>query len=76
MTGGGGVWTRSGMVFGMEGSSIDTWKMGWTARILSGKRRAQDKGPAWAMMLNGLRYFSDSFFEGLVIQKNFALTKG
>jgi len=63
MTGGGGVWTRSGMVFGMEGSSIDTWKTGWTACILAGKRRVQDKGPAWAMMLNGPRYFSNSFFE-------------
>jgi len=75
MTGGGGVWTRYRMVFRMEGSSIDTWKMGWTARILSGKWRVQDKGPAWAMMLNGPRYFSDSFFEGLVVQKNFALMK-
>jgi len=75
MTGGRGVWTQSGMVFGMEGSSMDTWKTGWTARILSGKQRVQDRGPAWAMMVNGPIYFSDIFFEGLVIWKNFALTK-
>jgi len=63
------------MAFGMEGSRMDTWKTGWTARILSGKQRVQDKYPAWAMMVNGPRYFSDSFFEGLVVRKNFALTK-
>ena len=33
------------MVFGLEGSSMDTWKTGWTAHILSGKRRVHSLLP-------------------------------
>jgi hypothetical protein len=35
----------------------------------------QDRGPTWLMMSKGPRYFSESFFEGRVVQKNFAFTK-
>jgi hypothetical protein len=32
-------WVRSGMEFGTKGLSMETWKTGWTARMLSGSRR-------------------------------------
>ena len=35
-TGSGGDWIRFGIVFGVMGLSIETWKTGWTARMLSG----------------------------------------
>ena len=30
LTGGGGGWMQLGMVFGVDGLRIETWKMGWT----------------------------------------------
>ena len=38
-TGGGGDWIQFGIEFGVAGSSIETWKTGWTACMLSGSRR-------------------------------------
>jgi len=57
-------------VLDMAGSSMDTWKTGWTERMDSRRWRVNDKVPGWAMILQGLRYFSESFFEGQVVQKN------
>jgi hypothetical protein len=57
------------------GSSMETWKTGCTACIVVGRRSVQDRGPTWLMMSKGPRYFSESFFEGRVVQKNFAFTK-
>ena len=38
-------------VLNMVGSSIDTWKTGWTEHIDSGKRRVNDRVPGWEMIL-------------------------
>ena len=35
---------------GMVGSSIDTWKTGWTEYIDSGRQRMNDKVPGWTMI--------------------------
>jgi hypothetical protein len=43
--GGGGGWIQFGMVLGVSGSNITTWKMGWMLRILSGRRRVKDREP-------------------------------
>ena len=50
LTGGGGDCDRFGIVFGVVGSSWETWNTGWTARIESGRRMVNDKVPTWAMM--------------------------
>ena len=34
-----------------------------------------DSVPGWEIILQGLRYFSESFFENWVVLKNWALTK-
>ena len=39
LAGGGGAWTQFGMELGVTGSSIETWKTGWTARMLSRSQR-------------------------------------
>jgi hypothetical protein len=57
------------------GSSMETWKTGCTACIVVRRRSVQDRGPTWLMMSKGPRYFSESFFEGRVVRKNFAFTK-
>ena len=74
-TGGGGDWVCSGMMFPCAGSSIDMWKTGWTAHMLSGNRSIIECIPTCAMTLNGPRYFSASFFDGWVVWKNCAFTK-
>jgi len=35
---------------GMVGSSIDTWKTGWTEHIDSERQRVNDKVPGWTMI--------------------------
>src|SRR6266481_2352502 len=40
--GGGGGWKRPRMVLVVMGSSMDTWKMGWTAWRLSGSMRVTE----------------------------------
>jgi len=48
--GGGGGCDRFGIVFGVAGSSCETWKTGWTARIESGRRIMNDRVLTWAIM--------------------------
>jgi len=38
-------------VLDVVGSSIDTWKTGWTERMDSGRQRVNDRVPDWAMIL-------------------------
>src|ERR1700726_4995028 len=73
-TGGGGGWTRFGMVFGVATLSWETWKTGCTARMVCGRRRVKDWGPTLEMISKGPRYFSESFFDGRVDRKNSART--
>ena len=74
-TRGGGDWVRSGMTLPCVGSSIDTWKTGWTACMLSGNCSVNECIPTCAMTSNGPRYFSVSFLDGWVVWKNCAFTK-
>src|ERR1700726_295592 len=73
-TRGGRGTIQFGIVFGVTGSSMEMWKTGWTARMASGSRSTKECEPAFPMISKGLRNFSASFWEGLVIQKYFALT--
>jgi hypothetical protein len=50
-------------------------KTGCTACIVVGRQSVQNRGPTWLMISKGPRYFLESFFEGQVVQKNFAFTK-
>jgi len=47
----------------MAGSSIDTWKTGWTEHIDSGRQRMNDSILGWEIISQGLRYLLESFFE-------------
>ena len=49
-TGSGGGWIHLGMEFRVLGSSMETWKTGWIARMESGSWRVNNKGPAWAII--------------------------
>jgi hypothetical protein len=40
--GGGGGWVRFGIVFGVVGSSWETWKTGWIVRRWSGSCRVTE----------------------------------
>jgi hypothetical protein len=40
--GGGGGWVQFRIVFGVAGSSWETWKTGWIARRWSGSRRVTE----------------------------------
>ena len=66
MTGGGGGWTQSGMVFGKAGSNIETWNTGCTAQRLSRSCRVMECEPGCAMISYGPRNFLESFLEGRV----------
>jgi hypothetical protein len=66
---------RFGITFGMAGSSMETWKTGWTEWRVSGSRSVKEWEPAWAMILKGPRYFSENFFVGRVDRKDWASTK-
>jgi len=59
---------------GVDGSSIETWNMGWTALMVSGRWSMKDCGLGWAIISYGPRYFSKSFFDGCVVQKYCDLT--
>ena len=63
-----------GIVFGTDGSNCETWKTGWIAHKCSGSRRVKECVPGRAMMSKGPKYFSESFFEGLVVRMCSALT--
>ena len=45
----GGDCTRSGIVFRVAGSSIETWNTGWTAQRLSGSRSVTEWVPGCAI---------------------------
>ena len=65
---------RLGIVFGTDGSNCETWNTGWIARRCSGSQRVKECVPGQAMMSKGPKYFSESFFEGLVVRMCSALT--
>ena len=75
LIGGGGGWSQFGMVFQVVGSSWEMWNTGWMACSCSGSQRVNESCPTCAIMSNGPKFFSDSFFEGLVVQKYVALMK-
>ena len=56
------VW--SGNSFGVEGSSMETGKMGWVLLIELGRQRVKEMEPTWAIVSNMPRYFSASFLKG------------
>ena len=64
-----------GILFGVAGLSMETWKTGCTPRIDLGSRRVNKWVPGLAMILKGPAYLSESFLDGQVVQKNLALTK-
>ena len=74
LTGGGGGWVQLGIVFGTNGSNWETWKTGWIACKCSGSQRVKECMPGHVIMSKGPKYFSESFFEGLVVQMCSALT--
>ena len=74
ITGAGGSSKHCWKELGVAGSSIETWNTGWTALIVSGRRSVNDCGLSWAIISYGLRYFSESFFDGRVVQKYCNLT--
>ena len=59
---------RPGKEFRVAGSIMETWKTGWIECMLSGRWRVNKWVPAWVMMVKGSRNFSESFFDGLVVQ--------
>ena len=61
-------------VLGVAGLSIETWNTGWAAFMVSGRRSVKDCGLGWAIISYGPRYFSESFFDGQVVQKYCDLT--
>ena len=56
---------------------METWKMGWTPRKVSGSRRVKDWVPAFTRISKGPRNLLESLWDGdgWVVQKNLALTK-
>ena len=51
MTGVGAGYILSEKVLDVAGSSMDTWKTGWTEHIDSGRRRVNNRLPDLAMIL-------------------------
>ena len=74
MIGRGGGWTRSGIWFGVAGSNIETWKTECTVQRLLGSHRVTEWVTGSTRILYSPRNLSDSFLEGHVIEKNWALT--
>ena len=74
ITGTGGGSERCWKLFGVVGSSMETWNTGWTAFMVSGRRRVNDCRLGWAIISYGPRYFSESFFDGHVVRKYCDLT--
>src|SRR5260221_10895394 len=68
---GGGGCSLCGKGFGKAGSSWETWKMGWTPQNCCGRQIVTEYVPRAPIILNGPRFFSASFLEGWVVQKNF-----
>ena len=61
-------------MLGMDGLSIETWNMGWTALMVSRRRSVKNCGLGWAIISYGPRYFLESFFDRRVVQKYCDLT--
>ena len=64
-----------GMVFRKAGSNIEMWNIRCTAQRLSRSHRVTECVPGHAMISYGPRNFSESFLEGRVVRKNWALMK-
>src|SRR5258708_25856521 len=73
-TGGGGGWVHCGNGSSSASSNWDMWKMGWMEQKCWGRQRVNECELGMAITLYGPRLFSESFFDGLVVQKYFALT--
>src|SRR5260221_7318640 len=73
-TGGGGGWAHCGNGSSSAGSNWDMWKTGWTEWKCWGRRRVNECEPGMAITSYGPRFFLESFFDGLVVWKYFALT--
>ena len=50
MTGAEAGYILSEKELDVAGSSMDTWKTGWTERMDSGRRRVNDRVPGWEMI--------------------------
>src|SRR5258708_39422562 len=72
--GGGGGCSLYRKGFGKAGSSWETWKTGCTPRNCCGRWIVMECVPRVPIILNGPRFFSTSFLEGWVVQKNFTFT--
>ena len=66
---------RLGISFRVAGSSMETWKTGWTPWNVSRSRRIQEWDPDCAKISNGSKYLLDNLCDGQLIWKNFPLTK-
>ena len=73
-TGGGGGWTRLGILLGFSGSSIATWNTRWTDRKCAGSRSTKELRPTCDSTSKGPSIFSPSFFDGRVVRKYSART--
>src|SRR5258708_20587189 len=70
--GGGCSLCRKG--FRKVGSSWEMWNMGWTPQNCCGRWTVMECMPGVPIILNSPRFFSASFLEGWVVQKNFTFT--
>jgi hypothetical protein len=70
---GGGGWTHPGIMFGVAGSSWETWKIRCMAFMDCSSQRVWECEPGLEMISKGPRNFSESFFDGWVVRKNSAL---
>src|SRR6266436_7745568 len=70
----GGGCSLCGKGFGKVGLSWEMWKTGCTPRNCCGRQTVMECVSGVPIILNGPRFFSASFLEGWVVQKNFAFT--
>src|SRR6266436_2646818 len=70
----GGGCSLCGKGFRKVGSSWETWNTGWTPRNCCRRWTVMECVPGVPIISNGPRFFSTSFLEGQVVQKNFAFT--
>ncbi len=73
-TGGGRGWTCCRNGSGSAGSNWDMWKTGWMEWKCWGRQRVNEHELGIVIISYGPRFFSESFFDGQVVQKYFALT--
>ena len=65
---------RFGMVFGVDSSNWETWKMGWTNYMESGSQSVKECVPGRVIMSKGPRFLSESFTDGHFNLKYLAFT--